>query len=261
MVADILLRLGVGHDEQRAVAGVLDDFPRQIAHLQLGAQAGVRRAGKVDVVQRQTSPRHAPCRHRAVDAAGQQVQRAAAGADGQTARSLDLGAVDIGGMVADLDHDLQLGVVDIDPQVMVLIQQVGAQFAADLGAFHRVGLVGALGLDLKGAHAAQFFAKVGLGSLADGIKILGALDRTAELDDAEHMGNAAERLVHVKAFLLRLDENGALRLIDLELAQRLQPPADNLGEPCLKLGAVQPLQCHFALIGEDDFFHRIFLSL
>ena len=112
----------------------------------------------------------------------------AAGAYRQTARSLDLGAVDIGGMVADLDHDLQLGVVDIDPQVMVLIQQVGAQFAADLGAFHRVGLVGALGLDLKGAHTAQFLAKVGLGGLADGIKILGALDRTAELDDAEHMG-------------------------------------------------------------------------
>ena len=159
-------------------------------------------------------------------------------------------------MVADLDHDLQLGIVDIDPQVMVLIQQVGAKLAADLGAFHRVSLVGALGLDLKGAHTAQFLAKVGLGGLADGIKILGALDRTAELDDAEHMGNAAERLVHVKAVLLRLDKNGALRLIDLELAQRLQPPADDLGEPCLKLGAVQPLQCHFALIGEDDFFHR-----
>ena len=71
------------------------------------------------------------------------------------------------------------------------------------------------------------------------------------------MGHAAERLVHVEAVLLRLDENGALGLIDLELAQRLQPPTDRLGQPRLKLAAVQALQRHFALIGEDEFFHKM----
>ena len=106
----------------------------------------------------------------------------------------------------------------IDPQVMVLIQQVGAQFAADLGAFHRVGLVGALGLDLKGAHAAQFLAKVGLGGLADGVKILGALDRTAELDDAEHLLQRLERCVHIRAVLRGLDVHGGLEAIYAELA-------------------------------------------
>ncbi len=209
----------------------------------------------MDVVQRQTAAGHAPRGHGAVNAAGQQVQRTAAGAHGQTARSLDLGAVDVGGVVADFHHNFQLGVVDVNAQMMMLVQQIRAQLTADFGALHRVGLVGALGLDLEGAQAAQRLAEVGLGGLADGVKVLGALDRTAELDDAEHAGDAAEGLVHIKALLLRLDENGALGLIDLELAQRLKPPADGLGQPRLKLAAVQALQRHFALIGEDDLFH------
>ena len=160
-------------------------------------------------------------------------------------------------MVTNLDHDFQLGVVHIHAQVVVLVQQVGTQLAADFGAFHRVGLVGALGLDLEGAQAAQRLAQVGLGGLADGIKILGALDSAAEFDDAEHMGHAAECLVHIKAVLFWLDKNGALGLVDLELAQWLQPPADDFCQPRFKLAAVQALQRHFALIGEDEFFHKM----
>ena len=211
----------------------------------------------MDVVQRQTAAGHAPCGDGAVDAAGQQVQRAPARADGQTARGLDLGAVDIGGVVANFHHDLQLRVMHVDAQMMVLVQQIGTQLAADLGALHRVGLVGALGLDLEGADAAQRLAEIRLGGLAYCGKVLRALDGAAQLHDAEHMGHATERLVHVEAVLLRLDENGALGLIDLELAQRLQPPADGLGQPRLKLAAVQALQRHFALIGEDEFFHKM----
>ena len=100
----------------------------------------------------------------------------------------------------------------------------------------------------NGADAAQRLAEIRLGGLAYCGKVLRAFDGAAQLHDAEHMGHAAERLVHVEAVLLRLDENGALGLIDLELAQRLQPPADDLGQACFKLAAVQAFQGHFALV-------------
>jgi len=163
--------------------------------------------------------------------------------------------VDIGGAVADLDHNLQLGLVHVHAQVVVLVQQVSAQFAADLGAFHRVIFIGALGLDLKGAHTAKLLAQVGLGGLADGVKVLGALDGAAHLDDAEHAGDAAEGLVHIQPFLLRLDKDGALRGIDAEFAQRLQPPADNFDEAGFKLAAVKTLEGNFTLIGHKNLFH------
>ena len=209
----------------------------------------------MDVVQRQTTARHTPRRHGAVNAAGKQVQRASAGTHGQAARRLDLGTVDIGGTVADLDHDLQLRLVDVHAQVVVLVQQVSTQLAANFGAFHRIVFVGALGFDLEGAHAGQLFAQIGFGGFADGVKVLGTLDGAAHLNDAEHAGNAAERLVHIQPVLLRLDKDGALRGIHAEFAQRLQPPADDFDQPGFKLAAVQTLQGNFALIRHKNFFH------
>ena len=172
-------------------------------------------------MQRQAAAGHTPGGDRAVDTAGKQVEGTAAGAHRQAAGGFHLGAVDVGGVVADLDHDFQLGVVHVHPQVMVLVQQVGAQLAADFGALHRVGLVGALSFHLKGADAPQRLAQV---------------------------GDAAEGLVHVQALFLRLNKDGALGLVNFELAQRLQPPADDLGQACFKLAAVQAFQGHFALV-------------
>ena len=199
-------------------------------------------------MQRQAAAGHTPGGDRAVDTAGKQVEGTAAGAHRQAAGGFHFGAVDVGGVVADLDHNFQLGVVHVHPQVMVLVQQVGAQLPADFGALHRVGLVGALGFHLKGADAPQRLAQVGFGGLADGVEVLGALHRAAHLDDAEHVGDAAEGLVHVQALFLRLDKDGALGLVYFKLAQRLQPPADDLGQACFKLAAVQTFQGHFALV-------------
>ena len=202
----------------------------------------------MDVMQRQAAAGHAPGGDGAVDTTGEQVQRTAAGTYRQAAGGFHLGAVDVGGVVANLNHDFQLGVVHIHPQVVVLVQQVSAQLAADLGTLHRVGLVSALGFHLKGSDAPQRLAQVGFGGLADGVEVLGALHRAAHLDDAEHVRDAAEGLVHVQALFLRLDEDGALGLVNFELAQRLQPPADDLGQACFKLAAVQTFQGHFALV-------------
>ena len=54
---------------------------------------------------------------------------------GRPARSLDLGAVDIGGVVANFHHDLQLRVMHVDAQMMVLVQQVGTSSRQISGLF------------------------------------------------------------------------------------------------------------------------------
>ena len=135
-------------------------------------------------------------------------------------------------------------------------EQVRAELAADLGALQRVFLVGALGFDLEGAHTAQLFAQVAFGRGADGVKVFFAAGGAAELDDAEHTQHAAERFVGIKVLLLRFNEHGALGGPDLERAEVLETAADAFGKPGFELAAVEALEGHFALIGQDDLFHE-----
>ena len=134
-------------------------------------------------------------------------------------------------------------------------QQEGPQFPAEFRAFHREGLVRALGLHLEGLDPAQHLAQVLLGHLADGIKVLFADGGTAEPGNAEHLGHPAEGLVHVDVLVLGLDVQGALGHAEFELAQVLQAVADLLDQLGLKGAAVQALEGHFALEGHDDFSH------
>ena len=109
----------------------------------------------MDVIQRQTALGHPVGGHRAVDAAGEHVQRTAGGAYRQTALAGYFRAVNIRAVIADLHDDLELGVAHIDFQVVVLAQQVGTQLPHQFGAGHGVGLVGAAGLHLEGLDAVE----------------------------------------------------------------------------------------------------------
>ena len=134
----------------------------------------------------------------------------------------------------------------VHPQVGVLAQQVSAQFAAQLRAFHRERFIRALGFHLKGADAAQRFAKISFRRGADLVKILAAAGSAAHFDNAKNFGNTAERFVHVQVIFQWLNEHGGLRLGHLEFAQVFQPVADAFGQAGFKFAAVQAFQGHFA---------------
>lgn len=119
------------------------------------------------------------------------------GAYRQTTLAGDLGAVDVGAKVPDLYDDLELRVAHIHPQVVVLIQQVGAQLPHQLRAGHGEALVRPAGLYLECTDAPQVIPQVRLCCLADGVKILFTDHCTAERCQAEHLADPLKGQVHI----------------------------------------------------------------
>ena len=260
IIPDVLLRLGVGHDEQIGAARIDAGELRQCLHLELCALRSVRRRRKVDVVQCQTALCHAVSCHGAVDAARQHVQRTAAGAHGQTALTGYFRAVNIRAVITNFYDHLKIRVMHIYLEVVVLAQQVSAQLPHQFRAGHGVGLVGAAGFHLEGADAVQTGTEVILSGLADGVKVLVADHGAAERRKAEHLAHPVKGEVHIHVLFLRLHVKGGLGAVDLELAHGLEPVAQNFHHRRLELVAVEAFQGHFTLIAHDNFMHKCCIS-
>ena len=210
----------------------------------------------MNVVQGQTALCHAVSCHRAVDAAGQHIQGAAAGAHGQTTLTRYFRAVNIRTVIPDLHNDLELGVLHIHPQVVVQPQQVSAQFPHQLRAGHGVGLIGTAGLHLEGLDAVQAVAQILLRSPADGVKVLFADHGTAQRRQTEHGAHPVKGQIHVHVLFFGLHIKGRLGAVHLELAHGLEPVAQDLHHGRLELVAVEAFQGHFALIAQNDLMHK-----
>ena len=141
-------------------------------------------------------------------------------------------------------------------QVRISGKQHTAQLARNLHAVHRERLVRPLGAHLERARQAQRHAQIFYGRFSDLVEVLCADGRAAECRDAENFGKPLLGRIHVNPFA-RLGIHGALRLIDLEFTQGLQPAAHRFEQNAFKRGTVQPLQRHFALIGKQYFLHAI----
>ncbi len=141
----------------------------------------------MDVVQRKAALGHTISCHRAVNAAGKHVQRPAARANRQPALARRLGAMDVCAAVAYFHYYLKLRLVDIHPQVWVMLQQVGTQLPHKLRAGHGKALICAAGLHLKGAYPVQAVAQILLRRAADCVKILFADNAPAYRRKAEHL--------------------------------------------------------------------------
>ena len=123
-------------------------------------------------------------RNRRVDAAGEQAHRVAAHPERQAARGALGGGMDIGGVLADLDIDRQLRVVDVDAQVRKRVVQLAADPLADLNGAHGEALVGALCLDLEALCRAQRVREIELRRLENRLFALLAGLGAGDGDDA-----------------------------------------------------------------------------
>ena len=260
IIPDVLLRLGVGHDEQIGAARIDAGELRQCLHLELCALRSVRRRRKMDVVQSQTALCHAVSCHGAVDAARQHVQCTAAGAHGQTALTGYFRAVNIRAVITNFYDHLKIRIMHIHLEVVVFAQQIGTQLPHQFRAGHGIGLVGAARLHLEGADAVQAGAEVILSGLADGVKVLVADHGAAERRKAEHLAHPVKGEVHIHVLFLRLHVKGGLGAVDLELAHGLEPVAQDLHHRRLELVAVEAFQGHFTLIAHDNFMHKCCIS-
>ena len=115
-VAQLLLRVGEGHDGDRAQrAPAREDAPER-EHLVLGLLADERRRVEVDRVEREAALGGEPAGDGRVDAAREQEQAAARDAHGQAAGRGARAGVDEGAARGDLDADVQVGRVQVDGQ-------------------------------------------------------------------------------------------------------------------------------------------------
>ena len=160
--------------------------------------------------------RHHVAGHRAINTAGEQQQGPPAGPDGDAARTGQLVGVNVGALLPDLHGNGDLGLLHLYLEVMEAGKQVPAQLPADLRAFHREGLIAALGLHLKGAGSGKLFGKVFRGGGADDRKVLFHHAALGHGHNAEYRLQAANRLIHVHALGQGLHIGGGLGMPDLE---------------------------------------------
>ena len=190
-----------------------------------------------------------------VDAAGEQADRHAAHADRQTARALFSGAVDIGRIVANLNVDDELGVVDIDLARRERLMQRAADLLGDLDRRQGEGLVGALALDLEALRRAHVARKVLLRRGDDLLDVLFARQRLRNGDDAEDLLAALKRGLNVALVVLRLDVDGALLGVDAEIAAFRHAAVDVRHQLIFEAAAVQALEHDLAELAQDHFMH------
>ena len=236
-----LLQPGERHYKQPDAAGIGGQFLGQVQHLLPGTVTGVGGRGKMHCRDLQAALGHHVAGHRAINTAGEQQQGPPAGPDGDTARAGQLIGVDIGALLPDLHGNGDLGLLHLDLEVMEAGKQVPAQLPADLRAFHREGLIAALGLHLKGAGSGKLFGKVFRGGGADDRKVLFHHAALGHGHNAEYRLQAANRLIHVHALGEGLHIGGGLGMPDLEFPQRLQAAAGVFGHDIFKGAAVEAL--------------------
>ena len=198
------------------------------------------------------APGYHPGGNGAVDAAGEQRNGPAVGADGQSARALGGRRVDIGRVVAHLEVDDELRVPDVDARLGIGLGEEAADVLGELDAREVEALVGALGLDLEALRGEHVVAQILDGELGYGVLVLLAGRGARERHDAEGLAQRVEGRVHVRELVLRLHIDRALHAVDVEGAHGLEPLSYVGHELLLEKPPVEPLQDDLALFEQYD---------
>ena len=166
----------------------------QVQHLFTGALAGIGKGIEVHRVHAHAALGDHPARHRAVDAAGEQQRGLAVRPHRHPAYRGNGMGIEVG-QVANLHREHDIGVFHVHLEPRQMLQQICAHFHVDGGRVHGIALVAAAGVDLEGAPAALHeLCRLG----AEGLKIiLFHLGGPAHAVHAEHLGHAADGLVHI----------------------------------------------------------------
>ena len=138
---------------------------------------------------------HHISRYRAVDAAGNQQHRLAAAAHRDTARTLNLAAVDVCRIIAHLHHHHYIRLVNVHLQMRVLLEQVLTHSGTDFRRLHREALVRTFCLHLKGGSILQLLLQVFGCGAADQLKILLHHAGAGQSGNAKHLLQVVHRLV------------------------------------------------------------------
>ena len=256
-VAYLLLNVGERHDLDGHSAAVAGEEPRKLHDLILGLLGGVGEGKEMHRDEPYTAAGDHIGGDRAVDAAGEERHRHAAGAYGHAARAGHRGGVDIGRKVAHLDMHGKLRVVDVHACAGERLGKLAAHILAQLYAAHGEALVAAAGLDLEALRAQHILPEVFLGQRGNGVLVLLAGGGAGHLDDAEHLFQRLERRVHIGPIADRLDINDGLKAVYVEFADGREAALDVSDQLCLKGAAVESLQDHLAELENDNIVHFV----
>ena len=256
MLDQLLLHLGEGHHvDDHLVVVVLGDDLRQAEHLISGHLAGVGEGLKVDGLHGHAALGHHVARHGGIDTARKQEKAAAIGANGHTARALHGAGMDVGGEIPHLHPHGHVGVMNVHPHMGAGRQYRAARLAGDLDGVQGEILIRALGLYLEGLLPCQVRGDVGLDGLQDALHILLADGGAADGHDAEDLARGGHHAVHVAKVTLRLDIDGALGAVDLEIAKGLGLAAELAEEHILEVALIRALEDDLAVFQKQDLLH------
>ena len=259
IVAEDLLNLRNGNDMYVDLSREFGELFREGKDLFLCALAGVGEAFKVHGIQTNA----ALCDHEAcngaIDTAGEEEQPFAVGADGHTADRLFLTCADISGVVADLNADGDLGVMNVYTLFAVrFLKDHGADLGGDFGRGEREFLVGALCLDLEGARVLDIGHELCFNGIQDGIHILFRFNCAVDRGNAEGVFRYAVSAVDVSVFVKRLDIERALYGINFEFTEGGGSVLQYIAQKLFEKRTVCTLEGDLTLFAKNDFFHGLY---
>ena len=191
------LDIGQRDHVQVHTAAPASDQRRQIQHFLPRLLACVGHRLEVERLGAHAALGHHPARHGRIDAAREEQQPFAVGADGQPARALELPRVEIGRAVADFHQHRHVGPMHVHPQFGTGRKDRPADGGGDLRRGERKGFVRAFGFHLESFVLREERGQIGLRDREDALHILFRHGGAHHAGDAEHAAGGAERAFQV----------------------------------------------------------------
>ena len=131
-----------------------------------------------------------------------------------------------------------------------------AHILAELDGGHGEGLIGPLGLYLKGAGGAELVIQKLLSTGQNGVLVLLTGAGQGDAHNAEDLGQCLVGALHVTGVVLGLHIGGGLTGIHLKLAKGVEAAVDVGLQFILKAAAVQALEDQLTQLEQNDLVHN-----
>ena len=199
---------------------------------------------------------HHPACNGAVYSAGDEQSRLSRRARGHTARAFELVAVNKRALVAHLDVYYNIGVMNIDFQMVEFREYLSADLSAYRGRIERKLLVRALCLDLESRCGVEQGSRIFNAGVENNVHILFDCGGARESGYAEDLEKSFGRFVEI-GILGSFDYYRRLRGGAGEFAERRESATDIRHEHIFKSAPVESLECKLTVFDENNFLHVV----